>query len=200
MLRIGLCGGSGSGKGYICNILKSMDFPCLDTDALVHLMYNKDQSLISSLAKIFGNQIISSSGGIDRKILREIVFSDRNALETLNITVHQKVSEYCRNWMDEHEKSCVKAVFIDAPQLFEAGMENDFHYIISVIAPEETRICRIIERDKITKEQATKRISNQLSNEDYIKRSHFVINNGENDNPEEQLKRILYEVKLIDKG
>lgn len=199
MLKIGLCGGSGVGKGYISELLKEYGFPCLDTDLLVHGIYQTDRELIGAIAKEFGETAVSSSGSVDRSILREIVFSDRSALLKLNQLVHQRVEYYCIEWMEEQQKNGAKAAFIDAPQLFEAGMEKDFDYIIAVICPVDERIERIVKRDKISKEGASKRISNQLSDSEYAQKSHFVINNSATGNSGEQLRKILCEVGLIDK-
>ncbi len=199
MLKMGLCGGSGVGKGYISGLLTEYGFPCLDTDLLVHGMYQNDRELICTIAKEFGEKAVSSSKTVDRGVLREIVFSDRDALFKLNGIVHKRVDKYCKEWIAEQESKGHKAVFIDAPQLFEAGMEKDFDYIIAVICPVEERIERIIKRDKISREGAEKRLSNQLSDSEYSKRSHFVINNSSNSDSGEQLKKILCEVGLIDK-
>lgn len=197
MLRIGLCGPSGSGKGYVGKLIEGMGFPCLDTDALVHEMYRTDRSLINTLARRFGSEIICFDGSVDRSVLRKIVFSDRSSLNDLNKIVHCRVEDYCRQWMENCEKMGHAAAFIDAPQLFEAGMEGDFDYIIAVVSPPSVRLERIINRDGITKEAAAVRMSNQLSSEEYVAGSHFVINNGGNDNCRLQLENIFVKIGLI---
>ena len=198
MLRLGLSGGSGSGKGYICAMLKSMGFACLDTDNLVHKLYNEDKALIEKIKNEFGDEVVSKAGTIDRSVLRNIVFSDKNKLKTLNLIVHRHVDQYCVNWLEDQENSGKSAAFIDAPQLFEAKMEHRFDYIISVIAPLEERVQRIIKRDGITKEAAEKRINNQMTNDEYKKRSHFIIHNGQTDNSLEDLIKILRSIGLSD--
>ena len=198
MLRIGLCGGSGVGKGYISKILKEYGFECLDTDLLVHRMYSSDRELIDTISKEFGSETVSPDGSVDRAVLRGIVFSDKKALDKLNRLVHARVGGYCLDWMAEREIGGARAAFIDAPQLFEAGMEGCFDYIIAVVSPDEERIERILKRDMISRENAEKRIACQMTNEEYSEKCHFTIDNSANSDSKEQLKNILKKIGLVD--
>ena len=191
MKKFALCGPSGVGKGYVSSIICSnFGLPVLDTDRVVHTLYREDKELISTLADIFGNDIISD-GEINRKALGAIVFSNPEALKRLNLTVHKRVREYILNWFDIMEKEGHSAAFADIPQIIESGMISDFDLIITVSAREDIRLERILSRDGICLEDAKRRISNQLSMEEYEKISdHIIYNNGEED-VTDKLEKIL---------
>lgn len=196
MVRIGLTGGSGSGKGYVTGLLEKRGYPCLDTDKLVHLLYKTDSRLISELTVLFGNDILDINGSVDRTELRKIVFADKKALHLLNKTVHKRVMDYCLLWLDEKESDGCLGAVIDAPQLFEAGMEQFFDFIVSVVCPVEIRVKRIMERDGLSVSDAELRISNQMSDEEYASKSHFVILNDGSLGMEERLSDILEKINL----
>lgn len=190
---IGLTGGSGSGKGYICRLFEEVGIPSLDTDKVVHDLYTNDPMLLSELVKEFGYEILEY-GQVNRKVLGKIVFSDPDKLDTLNYIVHKYVLAECRKWLREKEREGYGAAIIDAPQLFESGFHNECDYVISVLASNEERIDRIINRDNISYNEALKRIQNQMSNEQYAERSDFVIYNNAADNPEIQIANILHKI------
>jgi len=190
---IGLTGGSGSGKGYICRLFEEVGIPSLDTDKVVHDLYSNDPMLLSELVKEFGYEILEN-GQVNRKVLGKIVFSDPDKLDTLNYIVHKYVLAECRKWLREKEREGYGAAIIDAPQLFESGFHNECDYVISVLASNEERIDRIINRDNISYNEALKRIQNQMSNEQYAERSDFVIYNNAADNPEIQIANILHKI------
>ncbi len=191
MKKIALCGPSGVGKGYISSIItEKFGFPVLDTDALVHEMYRSDDILISELGNIFGEEIIKD-GEINRKALREIVFFDRKALEKLNRTVHKRVFDYTVSWFSKMENEGFPLAFADIPQIIESGMTDFFDIIIGITAPLEVRIKRIISRDGISREDAIKRIENQLTPEEYVKICRYTINNDGNS---DSILPVLYEI------
>ena len=75
MKIIGLCGGSGSGKGAVCDLFLELGIPSIDTDALYHKMTSSDSPCLRALAEEFGASIIDVHGKLDRAVLRGIVFS-----------------------------------------------------------------------------------------------------------------------------
>ena len=159
-MRIGLTGGSGSGKSLVASILLENGVPSLDTDAVVHSLYEGGE-YPQTLASLFGDTILTPTGAVDRMALAAIVFADREKLALLNKTVHGAVREICLRFLREQEAAGFRAAVIDAPQLFEAGMEGDFDRIIAVYAPKKDRVKRIMERDGITRAAAERRLASQ---------------------------------------
>lgn len=170
---IGLTGGTGAGKGYICAEFRKHGFKIIDCDYYAKKITEKNSSVFPILQAEFGQDIIKD-GILDRNLLAERAFCSREKTEHLNSIMHPAIMQLCHN---EAEGLCV----LDAPQLFEAGAQKECYRVISVIAPRDIRLKRIIERDGITKEQAEQRISAQYSDDFFIDNSDFVIYNDGRD-------------------
>jgi dephospho-CoA kinase len=131
------------------------------------------------LIKAFGERIKKEDGEIDRKELGRIVFNHPKKLEKLNSITHKYIFEYMDLWIAEQEKRGVDRVIIDAPVLFESGLNKECDLIIAVIASDENRIKRIVERDGLTEEEeALKRIRAQKPNQFYFDNGCYIIENN----------------------
>lgn len=196
MKIIGITGRSGSGKGYICASFQAKGIPVLDTDTIVHDLYRENKQCIAELEASFGS-IQTPTGEVDRKKLGQIVFSDEAKLKKLNEIVHHYV-------VDEVDRVCAKlknegnnAVLIDAPQLFEAQLEQKCDYVIAVTAPEAMRIERICRRDDISEASALLRLSNQLDDHFFREHADFVIVNDSEVDVEGQIIAILDRMDVL---
>ena len=179
MKILGLCGGSGSGKGLASKSFLSYGIPALDTDALYHAMIERDSECARELISEFGEQIKGDNGGINRVALRNAVFEkDGERLKRLDEIAHRHILAECRLWLKEKEKEKCPAAIIDAPLLFESGFDRECDIIISVIAPKEERIKRIMARDNLTSAEAEARIRSQKSDEFLKAHSHYLIYNN----------------------
>jgi dephospho-CoA kinase len=190
MLKIALTGPSGAGKGYVSRVLQKKGIGCLDCDKVVHGIY-RDDGFAKVVSEALSSDVRSKDGGIDRALLRPLVFSDKERMARLQALIYPEVRKACRAFLQEEEGKGALAAAVDAPQLFEAGFEGDYDLIVSVIAPLETRICRIMARDGIDRSSALLRIENQLSQEEYIARSHEVVVNDGVTDLEEAMDRLL---------
>ncbi len=180
MVTVGLCGGSGSGKGTLCAIFGEMGIPSFDCDAVYHGMISSDSEVTQELAEVFGSEILSPIGGVDRRRLAAIVFSPerRDALKTLNEITHRHVKSACFSWLDEMRKAGCAAVIVDAPLLFESGFDSFCDMTVALTASRETRIARITARDGIGREAAEKRIDAQIGDAELARLSDTVIENN----------------------
>ena len=191
MKVIGLCGGSGSGKGLVCSIFSELSVPSIDTDALYREMTEKDSPCLRALRAEFGDEIISKDGSLNRSALRNIVFlSEKSELKRkkLNLISHKFILNEVRFIIEKNRKQGVSAVLVDAPLLYESGFDRECDLTVCVIADEEIRLKRIMERDGISKSDALARIRGQISNEMLINISDHVI---ENNGDIEKLRRLV---------
>jgi dephospho-CoA kinase len=179
---IGLTGPTGAGKGYVCKILEQKGFKIIDCDVHARKVVEKGSPILSDLANAFGSDIIKN-GELDRALLASRAFENKEKASVLNSIMHPAIIKSCE---DEAKGLCV----LDAPQLFEAGIEDKCYKVISVIASENVRIKRIMERDNISEEQARQRMSVQFSNDYFIDHSDYVIYN-DNENLSTQIENIL---------
>ena len=181
MLRIGLCGGTGAGKTEVSRILATYGFPTINTDELSRIVCSKGSACVVELANHFGSDIIDSEGNLDRKRLAEKAFFSKSSAECLNNITHPHIIRLMNEIIDEYEKSGTRAVFVDAPLLFESGLAEVFDFNVAVIADEQVRIKRAASRDGLDTEQVKQRILRQKSDAFLIEHCDFFIENNDNE-------------------
>lgn len=186
---VGLTGGIGSGKTTIANYFKELGVPIYIADDEAKNIQNSE-SVIIKLRETFGDAIIENNA-VNRAKLAEIVFSNPEKLKQLNKIIHPEVKKHFKRWLVKHKNESY--VIKEAAILFESGSYKDCDYIITVVAPLESRIERILKRDKTTKEAILKRINNQWTDEEKIAKSDFVI---QNEDVKEALNK-TYEIHKI---
>lgn len=170
---VGLTGGIGSGKTTIANHFKSLGIPVyIADDEAKKLM--ESEKIIKKIEAYFGKEIVEDNI-VKREKLAQIVFSNPEKLRQLNQIVHPEVRSHFVKWLKMHNKS--KYIIKETAILFESGSYKDCDYIITVVAPLEIRIQRLLKRDNTTKEAILDRIKNQWSDEKKVKKSDFVIHN-----------------------
>ena len=182
MKIIGLCGGSGSGKGTVASIFSSFGIPVVDTDAIYHKITSTPTPCLAALREEFGEGVIKNSA-LDRASLAKIVFSGEGAdarRARLNEITHAFVLKEVECEIESYKTTGHKICVVDVPLLFESGFDKECDITVAVLADRETRISRIIERDGITREAAVSRIDSQLSDTDLISLTDtYIVNNGD---------------------
>jgi dephospho-CoA kinase len=126
MKVIGLCGGSGSGKGLVCKILSEYSVPNIDTDGLYREMTSGDSPCLRALRNEFGESIIGADGSLDHSVLRNIVFSSADSRERrarLNEIAHGYIRDEARNIISQYRERGAEAIVVDAPLLYESGFD-----------------------------------------------------------------------------
>lgn len=170
---IGLTGGIGSGKTTIANYLIALGIPVyIADDAGKKVM--QTQEVLEAIKEKFGT-VIFDKNQLNRAKLAEIVFDNPDQLKALNAIVHPAVRKDYNNWLGQHQKELI--LFYESAILFESGNYTNFDVILTVTAPLETRISRVLERDTINREQVLNRINAQWTDEQRISKSDFVVEN-----------------------
>lgn len=195
MKVIGLCGGSGSGKGTVCDVFRENGIPTIDTDAVYRELTGMPGPLVDALRAEFGDSIITADGTLDRRSLATLIFNSPDAtdkLKRLNAIAHKYILDETRNRLYSYSLGGSPLGVVDAPVLFESGFDSECDIIVSVIADKNIRIERIICRDGIGREEAERRIAAQMSDEQLISKSDFVIyNNSDLTNLRGQVDRLI---------
>ena len=184
---IGLTGGIGSGKTMIANYIKSLGIPVYIADDEARKLMDTDE-MIYEISKVFGNQIITH-GKLNRQELAKVVFNNPEKLQQLNNIVHPKVKIHFNNWIKNHKK--FPLLVKEAAILFESGAYKECDVVISVTAPIETRLQRVMARDKTDEESVLKRIQNQWTDEERIAKSDFIIHNLSVEDTKNQVDKIF---------
>ena len=196
MITIGLTGCSGSGKSYIATLFERFGIPTINADRIVHTLYAGENPCTAKLAEHFGNGVLNPDYSVNRRALADMVFQDRSLLALLNAIVHPFVLEEIDLLKERADKDGATAVMIDAPQLFESGLDQKCDYVIAVLADEKTRVKRLMNRDGIDESSIKRRLSNQFSDAFFEEHAHFCIKNSEGDDPLEQIVSILRVIGL----
>ncbi len=172
---IGLTGGSGTGKTEIARLFKKEGYEVIDYDRLTHEIYTPGSDCLDEIRERFGDEVFLKDGTLDRKALGAIVFSDKTALDSLNSIVYKYLTAYTADRIDNAGN---KKLLLDAPTLFEAGLQEKCDKIIGVIAERELRAERICKRDGLSYEAAQNRISSQRSDDFYMEHCDYIIDNS----------------------
>lgn len=179
MIVIGLTGGIGTGKSTVSDYLKKKGCLIIDADALSREMTQKGKPAVKEIAIAFGNHLVDEDGNLDRKALGKIVFNDKKKLDILQAIITNKVVEYIEDSISNLKTDNYDGiVIIDAPLLFECGMEHmsDENWLVTTDL--DVRIERVKKRDGLSEEEILSRINNQMSQEDKDKKSNCVLNNS----------------------
>lgn len=176
MKLIGLTGGIGSGKSTVAGIFEVLSIPVFYADQVAKQLLQTDADLIEQVKATFGSSVYGEGETLNRQALADKVFHDKEALEALNQLVHPAVREAFRNWAARQSR-VHPYVIEEAALIFETGGDSYFDAVISVSAPENIRLARIMERDQMSREAIQARMGNQWSQQAKDERADQVISN-----------------------
>ena len=174
---IGLTGGIGSGKSTVARLFEIMGCAVFySDDAAKEIYFDKDVK--QKVKALLGNTAYLSETAIDKKYISSKIFSNTTLLHQLNAIIHPAVIKQFEVFKNVNKD---KLVIKETALLFEARLEAQVEKIVFVAAKDELRIKRVMERDKLTREEVLRKIKAQMPQEEKISRSDFVINNNENE-------------------
>lgn len=175
MLRIGLTGGIGSGKTTVARIFEVLGVPVYYADEQAKRLMNENELLRNEIIRLFGDGAYTDLK-LNRGYLGGTVFKDPEKLALLNSIVHPVTLLDAQSWMAiQTSPYAIK----EAAILFEAGAHKNLDYIIGVFSPADLRIQRIMQRDGLTSEEVSARMSKQMDENIKMKMCDFVLINNE---------------------
>ena len=179
-IRIGVTGGMGSGKTYVCQLLEKRGIPVFYTDTEAKRLIVDDSGVRQRLKDIVGNSLYNREGKLDKKVMASFLVRGKKWADQVNAVVHPAVRKAMYEWFVVQESHPV--VVVECALLFESGLNKDMDKIVSVVAPLQVRLDRIVRRDGCTEEHARQIISLQQSDDYRMKCSDFVVvNDGKSD-------------------
>ncbi len=190
MKKIGITGNIASGKSAVETIIKSCGYKVIDADFICHGAM-KNPEIISKIKKVFeGFEIITPLGELDRRKIGAIVFDNYNLKGELEGILHPEVKKELEKFYEKNKNETI--VFASIPLLFEAKMEKNFEKIILITADEKVRLERLVIRNSFNKNEAQKRLNSQISQEEKLEKSDFIIeNNSSLEELEIKVKEVL---------
>lgn len=192
MIILGLTGPTGAGKSSLKTVAEKLGYKVIDCDITARKAVEKGTKGLMALKIAFGEDILFSDGSLNRKALAQKAFSTPENTELLNKTLLPFITELVL-------KECEgEKVLLDAPTLFESGLNEKCTATVGVLADRETRIERIKKRDNISEVEALTRINAGKTDEFYKENADFVIyNNGDPLEFQKEFKDILSKIGEI---
>jgi dephospho-CoA kinase len=178
-MNIGLTGGIATGKSTVARLLTERGAILIDLDRIAREVVEPGQPSLYRIAERFGQAVLQEDGLLDRKKLGAVVFADPTERKALEAIIHPAIRSVMKERMAYHEEhSPNKLVVVDVPLLYESGLESYFQQIMVVYIPREEQLQRLLERDKLTVEEAQKRLQAQMDIEEKKRRAGILINNS----------------------
>ena len=186
MVVVGITGGIGSGKTTISNYLKSFGIPLYVADKEAKALMNRSKVIKQKLIQLFGDKAYVD-GKLNRPFLAKMIFKDKSLLNQMNAIVHPKVASHFKRWL---KKQDAPYILKEAAIIFENNLQSNYDYIITVVANENLRIERILDREDTTRDKIKAVINNQWTDSHKKKLSDFVISNNDLDQAKKQALQI----------
>ena len=178
MKIIGITGNSGSGKSTVCEIIKeNYNAKIIDADKVAKSLTTPDTEYFKDIINTFGKSILDENSKLNRIKLADIVFNSKEKKMLLDKLTFKYVVDEIKEKI-KHIQNC-DYILLDVPLLFESNLDEICDLTVGVIASEDVKIKRIMQRDNISLEKAKSRLNSQSKEKFYIKNCDYIINNKE---------------------
>lgn len=176
IIKMGLTGGIASGKSEVGRLLSAKGIPVIDMDKVGKVLLDSDPELQGQVLAAFGEKAVSNQT-IDRKKLRDLIFSDPQKRKILESIVHPRVRQEFENRAADEEAKGTRLIVCEAALLIESGYRHSLDKLTVVMAPEEVRMQRLLSREPITKEVAQQMFLAQTNDLERSKLADYLIEN-----------------------
>ena len=172
-MKVGITGGIGSGKSYVCKRLQAHGIQVFDCDAAAKQLMRTEPTLRQQLTELIGPDTYTAEGNLNKAEVARFLLSSPSNAEAIDAIVHPAVFEAFKksglNWME-------------SAILFESGAYRLVDKVVAVVAPKEIRIKRVMDRDNISREKTLEWMNRQMDQQEVISKADFVVmNDGETD-------------------
>lgn len=196
MIVVGLTGGIGSGKTTIAQHFKALGIPVYIADDEAKALMHRSKVIKRKLIQLFGNEAYKNEQ-LNRAYIASKIYNNKDLLAQMNAIVHPKVASHFKRWL---KKQNSPYAIKESAIIFENNLQAQYHYIITVVAKQEQRIARVLQRPNMTQQKALAIINNQLTDQEKIAQSHFVITNNNGTNPKAQVLTIDKQLRSLIKN
>jgi len=178
MIVIGLTGGIASGKSTVSKELAALDIPIFDADEVSRNAVVKGSKGLAMVVEAFGKEYLTDTGEMDRPKISQLVFSNKDALHTLEHIIHTIVWNAAEEFLSVCKSDNRTVAVLDVPLLIECGWHNKVDLVWLVAVTKEQQIERAIKRSGMTAEEVIARINAQMSLEEKKQYAQVVIDNS----------------------
>ncbi len=192
MIKVAITGSAGSGKTLVCNRFKSLGLDVIFLDALAREVVTPGSVALQKIAGHFGKKVLSPNGTLNRKVLRQIMINDAQDRKIIERFIHPRITELMNRQVSEAEKRGEILILVDVPLLFEKRIEKQFQVVILVVADQDVKVKRLMDRDNISRRDALGLLNVQMTDDQKRDRADFIItNNGFRDEVFQSVDRIF---------
>lgn len=177
-LTVAVTGGAGSGKSFVCERLAEKGGKLIDADRVARDVVRPGTEGLGKIVDYFGGAILSGSGVLDRAALRRRIISDVNDRRALEAIVHPMIIAEMEDRIKAAHDAGFLLVVVEVPLLFELDMASRFDKVVLVKAERQVKVMRLIQRDRVSREEAEKLLDIQIPDDEKEKKSDFVIENN----------------------
>ena len=204
MTRIGITGGIGSGKTYVCQLLKQHGIPVYHCDDEAKRLMVESATIREQLRQLIGNdtyinntellnaQLSATSCQLNKPLIAAFLFANEDNAAKLNAIVHPVVKEDFLQWAEQQNTPIVVQ---ECALLFESGFQDTVDVTVEVYAPLSMRLERATKRDHATPEQIEARMAQQMNEEEKRLRADFCILNDGTTDLEKQIEHLLIQIE-----
>ena len=181
-MKIGIAGGIGSGKSYVCALIRQQGFEVYDCDSAAKRLIRTDPDIRQQLTALIGPDTYTPEGQLNKAVVARFLLASDAKSAAINRIVHPAVFR-------DFEASGLQ--WLESAIMYESGISRLMDRIIVVTAPLEVRIRRVIQRDNISRQQVLTWMSKQLPQEQVVALADFELVNDGHADIEQQLKNII---------
>lgn len=175
---LGLTGSIACGKSTVADLFVECGAVLVSADQLAREVVNPGSPTLARLVDIFGEEILTAGGSLDRTLMADKVFADPDARSKLEAVTHPAIAHLAECRLAALRKAPHDLVVYEAPLLFEAGAESRVDQVLMVVIDPAVQLQRLIERDGVTEDEARQRIMAQWPQADKVQKSDYVIDNS----------------------
>lgn len=172
-----ITGGIGAGKSVVSKVLMAMGYLVFDCDSEAKRLMDNSIEIKTAIKEKISPEAIDKRGHIDRKHISSVVFNDSDKLAQLNSIVHTAVLNEIERWRKFHSDK--KHLFVETAILYQSNLDKVVDDVWEVIAPDEVRIIRVMNRNRCTRQEVISRIKAQTFIPDTPHEKVFYITNDD---------------------
>ena len=190
----GITGPTGAGKTTVSDIFRDKGVYVIDCDKIAAEITDNNLECLAELKEAFGVAVFNVDGTLNRPHLANIVFSNDDKLKLLNKITHKYIKEAIEK---EIENSCSELIAIDGAVIIGSPVMDLIKKLVVITAEHEIRLNRITKRDNISLETAKKRISSQMTSDEYERYADFIIKNNDNVRLGESIEEVYNNIRIL---
>lgn len=185
-VKIGITGGIGSGKTYICNLLRERGYEVYNCDDEAKRIMLGDAEIISQIKTLIGNDAYTPDGQLNKPVIANFIFSDKDNAAKVNSIVHPAVKKDFLRWAEGKQVAIMESAI-----LFESGFDDVVDTTVLIWADARNRLKRAITRDHATREQIEARMAAQISDDEARRKADYIFRHNNYDETENEMRKLI---------